>query len=570
MMKTFIIPILVFYLTLAFAFPPKPPGFHSDHGLIPRGNRGNPGYSTDNEGRPVPHLSSGFSPSGGRTFKDWFRSIVSSKPKVPLVKTPYPNERPGPGNTAIFQYTNEKGIRGEIHVGDKVKAFASGNTYYEKANPSMRQRVYRFFRPEKRARDQQRAQTVAVYQKGRALYAKASASLQQGQKAKQENNMVRVQATREEYAQDMAAFHGEIMNDMRTKAVLMKYYGMGFDRQIQQPYDGPDHPGYFGYYGADHLQAHSVQVPENEAQQMRAMIYDWINNVSPNDGAEMTLHDNRSPSTLSEQASPEVGPQVAGWPKPVREPDTGSSPGTWFASKPNPSPNDPSQFSLLDLNPNLWLNKRTDLSKRQSPITSITNQEGNSAAGGNDTVGTQAEFQQYIDAFRAGQANVSDLIFPFLDTILNGTNSSIVYDAALSIYSDLTGSSPYVIGPFFHGMNCIEWVEDQIANSTAANISTPADYLAKLEYQAVHHVLLELYDYAYSNGSAAINQTGLLADMATLASYLSPQDMSVLPTNYKSYVAKSYDDAYFTTYNLTMPPDSTFSNVTFNTTIALA
>ena len=200
--------------------------------------------------------------------------------------------------------------------------------------------------------------------------------------------------------------------------------------------------------------------------------------------------------------------------------------------------------------------------KRQNPISQITNQESGAAAGvTNDTNAFSADFQTYLAAFNVAQSNVSNLIFPFLDSILNGTNSSIVYDTAWSIYSDLTGSSPVIIGPFMYGMHSLDWIEDQIfGNSTNSTVSHEDKY-AKNEILAFHSVLLDLYNYAWSNGTAAINQTGLLEDMTMLSQYMMPNDTSIMGS-YANYTSPAYDASYFTTYNQTLLPDSAYGNVT--------
>lgn len=199
------------------------------------------------------------------------------------------------------------------------------------------------------------------------------------------------------------------------------------------------------------------------------------------------------------------------------------------------------------------------LSRRQGPISKITDQMNRATTDSKkDPEELSSEYQTYLAAFRTAQSNVSEIITPFLDTMLNGTNSSIVYDAAWSIYSDLTGTSPMIVGPFMYGMHILDWIEDQMfgkgPNVTAMSES---DKFAMDEVLATHSVLLDLYYYAWNNSMAALSKTTLLEDMATLAQYLSTNDTSALGT-YANYTSPAYDSRFFTIHNATVLPDGAY------------
>ena len=60
-------------------------------------------------------------------------------------------------------------------------------------------------------------------------------------------------------------------------------------------------------------------------------------------------------------------------------------------------------------------------------------------------------------------------------------------------------------------------------------------------------ILIDLYQQAWNNGTAAANVTSLRSDMETLAGYLSPNDTSIIPQDRKTVDpnSKDYYDDYF-------------------------
>lgn len=181
----------------------------------------------------------------------------------------------------------------------------------------------------------------------------------------------------------------------------------------------------------------------------------------------------------------------------------------------------------------------------------------------------QADFQNILLAFQSAQANASALLFPLLDQMVAGSNSSMVYDAAWSIYSELTYQPMHIVGPFTYGMNCMDWLEEQMlgtnssANATLTRLldaptstdrnstkDLPSDdELAILEYLATHEVLLQLYNNVWDQATKALNGTGLLDQMATLSGYLLPNDTSVATSGFFDQTAQDPNAAYFTDYS---------------------
>ena len=197
------------------------------------------------------------------------------------------------------------------------------------------------------------------------------------------------------------------------------------------------------------------------------------------------------------------------------------------------------------------------LKKRSSVLDEIED----STSKGNSTASKTAEFQFYLNAYRTVQANISSLIFPFFDTVLNGTNNSLIYDIVWSVYSDLTNSGPQIIGPFSYGMHCFDWMEEAYLNSTRNSTSshtssnsspngTDAQDPVYQQMLATHYQLIEIYSYVWSNASAIANQTGLLRDLLIFQKYLTPVDPSIMSQDWTS-AQSNFDNSYFTAYNKT-------------------
>lgn len=185
-------------------------------------------------------------------------------------------------------------------------------------------------------------------------------------------------------------------------------------------------------------------------------------------------------------------------------------------------------------------------SKRESSLNSIEETESGTLSGNEKASQSTAEFEMYLAAFQNARANASEIIMPVIQKMTSGTNSSLVFGAAWSLYSDLTFSSPYVMGPFTHGVNCLTWIEDNIFNITQHNVSDPVQKRRQTQILALDQMLLDLYNEAWANATAALNQTGLLTEMMTLAQYLSPADQSVIPPAYTRYSSPAYDTSFFT------------------------
>ena len=122
--------------------------------------------------------------------------------------------------------------------------------------------------------------------------------------------------------------------------------------------------------------------------------------------------------------------------------------------------------------------QRRSLQQLMDPLTVITTEEGGPTSGNGDPTESQmANFQLCLNTFNSVQANITNLIIPALAPLVQPTNNSMVLEMAWSIYSQLTGSSVLVVGPYLNGMHCFDALEaryfkDHNISSNATSFDT--------------------------------------------------------------------------------------------------
>lgn len=198
--------------------------------------------------------------------------------------------------------------------------------------------------------------------------------------------------------------------------------------------------------------------------------------------------------------------------------------------------------------------------KRRSVIGNISG-GGQSASGQNNSMEAfKAQFQTYAATYDAVQANITALIVPFLSTFVQSTNDSMMHDIAWSVYSQLTGSDIIVAGPFMYGMHCLDSLEEQyfkernISSNATSFDETTTDYLA------YHQVLLDTYTSTLSNATAAVNQTGLLSELARLTTFLMPEDESIALPGWYTTPTGPNNDPFFQTFGIKQISNTTSSH----------
>jgi len=192
------------------------------------------------------------------------------------------------------------------------------------------------------------------------------------------------------------------------------------------------------------------------------------------------------------------------------------------------------------------------LHRRVNPISSVPDLESSSTQSGSppSTAERAAQFASYLSAYQATQAKISAAIFPIIDELTDGSNSSLIYTMAWSLWVDLTRAPQIVRGPYSHGGHAFDQLEEEYAS--ANNLSK--NDTAYIEYIAMNAVLIEWYQNAWARASAAANATGLLTHLATLNGYLITNDTAIMPPGFKTPGFVHTDISYFTNLNRTPVP----------------
>lgn len=155
--------------------------------------------------------------------------------------------------------------------------------------------------------------------------------------------------------------------------------------------------------------------------------------------------------------------------------------------------------------------------KRGVNLDNLYGQSSDSTSDpGNDLTNEAAQFELFYEAFQTVQTNISTLIFPILQTMVNNSNASTIYHAAWSIWAELTMADDIVDGPFSSGFNRLAAIEDDYAR--ANNMSMTSD--AYKTMLAVNGVLINKYETAWNQSLKAVNASGLLDLRDTLADNL--------------------------------------------------
>ena len=125
------------------------------------------------------------------------------------------------------------------------------------------------------------------------------------------------------------------------------------------------------------------------------------------------------------------------------------------------------------------------------------------------------DIQDYIDTWKAVKNNATEIIWPFLLDMLIGTNSTMVINAAWSIYAQLIPTQWCVFGPFFYGLTSLPMLNnDSVIVHNNINQSYATDW--STEELEVNGILINLYTKAWNGSYNALKQSGHLQDLRAL------------------------------------------------------
>ena len=340
-----------------------------------------------------------------------------------------------------------------------------------------------------------------------------------------------------------------------------------------------DHPDRDHTYDRRRVDSITARVPKHESDAIEFHLANQAGREAKKYGVGIELIPNPSARTKDIQAKLIYGPSGhPKWGEPVH------STGTWRPPTPDLLPEilpryvsrsppadrrsrSPRDYDLVEISPKGKGKSRAsrydddDYYKRDL----IGNINGQETGPSNSQPNEEGVYQEYVAAMEVIQGNGSAILFPFLNDMINGSNSSLVYEAAWAVQSDMLSTDEFVLGPFWGGSNSLEDWEDQwllthgfyVAND--GTIVIPSNYTANQtritndtvrelkDMLAVNAILLDKYEAAYSNGSDAVNATGLLGLLDDYSYLLDVNDTSIIPSNEltPNTLTTGADDPYF-------------------------
>ena len=247
-------------------------------------------------------------------------------------------------------------------------------------------------------------------------------------------------------------------------------------------------------YNSNQEDTTNVPVPRGESQRQGVML-NKARSLREEHGYEISDKDNRA-KTASLRVTPNRGPYD------VKDTDGRGRP-----------------YHTTNENPGYQRRAKRDMTQ----ITNINSQISDQTT---TTTDLQQQYEQNLLAYQTVSANATDLLFPIIDSILASSNLTIMHDMAFSLLQ-IVGTSQSLVGPFMYGMTDFDWFEDQITHNMTDE-QKQNDPNVQLMY-AQHGLLIEFYEEAWANGTAAANATGQLGDLEILAGHLITNDTSVIP-----------------------------------------
>jgi len=257
----------------------------------------------------------------------------------------------------------------------------------------------------------------------------------------------------------------------------------------------------------------NVPVPQGESAGQSRMFAEARNLAIAHPGYAMYYYDNRL-NTASFRVQPNRGPYLGG-----------NNDGRGYP------------YHTTNQNPGYRRKVKRDMNQ----ITNINSQISDQTT---TTTDLQQQYELNLLAYQTVSANATELLFPVIDQILASSNLTIIHDMAFSLLQ-IVSAPQSMVGPFMYGTTDFDWLEDQITHNMTDE-QKQNDPNVQLMY-AQNGLLIQLYEQAWANGTAAANATGYLSDLETLASHLITNDTSVIPQAATTVVQDQYyeDIDYF-------------------------
>ncbi|KAL9034431.1 MAG: hypothetical protein Q9214_007044, partial [Letrouitia sp. 1 TL-2023] len=157
------------------------------------------------------------------------------------------------------------------------------------------------------------------------------------------------------------------------------------------------------------------------------------------------------------------------------------------------------------------------------------------------------EYQEYLQAYDAVRSNATDLIMPFIEDMVNGSNSAAMWDAAWEIASLADPEIILIGGCFFRGMHAMDFYEDEAMNKT--------DNKTMTSFFAIDEVLIKRYQDTWNKSYNALNSSGLLHDLDVLQAALWTNDTALSKIEMDTSLTKDVNGFFINGPNSTLAGD---------------
>ena len=122
--------------------------------------------------------------------------------------------------------------------------------------------------------------------------------------------------------------------------------------------------------------------------------------------------------------------------------------------------------------------------------------------------------QQYMETWKLIKENATNILWPYLTEMLSGTNSTLMIEAAMSIYAQLLPTKWSVVGPFFYGLTSLPGLNNSLTIDNQTGLVKGSNWA--IEDLVVNTITINRYSRAYNNGYHALNESGCLEDLRVL------------------------------------------------------
>ena len=191
---------------------------------------------------------------------------------------------------------------------------------------------------------------------------------------------------------------------------------------------------------------------------------------------------------------------------------------------------DPADYYLSNQISSLDIGKGKQRQRRENIVDDVATTQGDPEHA--ESEGEESEdFKNYLTPFEEAQKKAVKIVTPILHDMVAGSTASQIYDAALSIYADLTYYPVSVIGPFHNGENDLDDREEQYKEDLDGNKDLkPEDRTGSYDnLLAFNGVLILKYERAWKKATEALDKDQLREEMPNLAGFLDVANEKAIP-----------------------------------------